>query len=213
MANTANSQTTTRESIADGVGKLSDAGHEIVLTGVGLVTLGAEGVQRLWRQREIVLEKAQARGVEVEEDAIAFARQVQEQFAEGVDKVQSMHNDRVSPRALVNRLAYKLKDKVERKLERHGVKQSEPDYQEIEIFVADESSADHPTELTAVSPAVSEEVTTPLPNYDSLTAKEIITACATLSFSELEALHEYEQKNKQRKTILQAVERKLASYV
>ena len=67
------------------------------------------------------------------------------------------------------------------------------------------------TRLGALALPASEERELPIPGYDEMKAKDVVAAIAELPLAQVLAVYEYEQRTKNRVTVLRAAEARQAS--
>lgn len=185
-----------RSTIDEQVQNLGNAGHEVIVTTAGLVALSVDQTRRIWREREIVKERAQSRGVEIEAEIIALARDAEEEMKERLASLRPKGGVLRSPMATINAVAKRVRNRVDARLERYGVRPAEVPVQEIKITRS---------EPVTDSATVGSEISPPWADYGSMTAKDIVRRLSDLDEVQLRAVDAYEATHANRITVLRAV--------
>ncbi|MEM7132411.1 MAG: hypothetical protein AAF702_39275 [Chloroflexota bacterium] len=124
---------------------LGNTTHQFALTTVGLVAMGTEESQRLWRQRVDIMEKAQARGVAVEDNAIQTIKDLEQTLVGAASQLGASSDALPNPITIVNTVAKGMREQVNSYLANFAEQPVEQTWQDIEIVVADGVSEENET--------------------------------------------------------------------
>jgi hypothetical protein len=170
-----------QEKVDDGVKSAKDMGRKVVLASVGVWGLAYDKAQDVWGAGMGMVDKAEKRGEELEQDFGKRFNKMQEQPQ--VKKVVDVVEDGYD---VVSKNAKSVVAEVEKFLAQFQPK-------------AEEAMKDVVIEVEKTLDAV-------IAGYDELAAKEIVLKLPELSKEQLIEIREYEVKGKNRVTVLREID-------
>lgn len=208
-ANTANSTdySEMKENVAERIKAAKERGVKSRRQSLGLAAMAYDQMKESWTERERILNEAEVRGVEVEEELVDVMQDFDEQVAAMMNELREQGPSVVSD--LVNGFARKSNNETVKSVasifEKFATR-----FKEKTGKCADKSTAEsQEIQINAVSAAAAEPTTVdatsaPWATYDDMTAKEIIAKVSGLSEAKKTAVRAYEAANKNRVTIMRA---------
>ena len=174
-----------QEKVEDGVQSAKNTGRKVVLASIGVWGLAYDKAQEMWDASMSLVDKAEKRGEEIEQDLGKRFNKVQEQVQEQpqVKKVVGAVEDSYDN---VSKNAKSVVAEVEKFLGQFQAK-------------TEEAAKDVVIEVEKVMDAV-------LPGYDEMAAKDIVGKLPGMPKEALIEIREYEVKGKNRVTVLREID-------
>lgn len=174
-----------QEKVEDGVQSAKNVGRKVVLASIGVWGLAYDKAQEMWDASMSLVDKAEKRGEEIEQDLGKRFNKVQEQVQEQpqVKKVVGAVEDSYDN---VSKNAKSVVAEVEKFLGQFQAK-------------AEEAAKDVAIEVEKAMDAV-------LPGYDEMAAKDIVGKLPGMPKEALIEIREYEVKGKNRVTVLREID-------
>lgn len=170
-----------QEKVEDSMKQAQDFGRKAVLATVGMWGLAFDKAEEFWKASMDLVDKAEKRGEEVEQEWVKQFDKMQENPE--VKKVVVYVEDQVD---VVSKNAKSVVAEVEKFLA-----QFQPKVEEVAKDVA--------IKVESVVDAM-------MPGYDELSAKDVVAKLGELPKAKLVELREYEGKNKNRVTVLREID-------
>jgi translation elongation factor EF-Ts len=170
-----------QEKVEDSMKQAQDFGRKAVLATVGMYGLAFDKAEEFWKAGMQLVDKAEKRGEEVEQQWVKQFDKIQEN--PDVKKVVVYVEDQVD---VVSKNAKSVVAEVEKFLAQFQPK-------------AEEVAKDVAIKIEAVVEAV-------LPGYDEMSAKDIVAKLGEMPKEKLIEVREYEVKNKNRVTVLREID-------
>ena len=174
-----------QEKVEDGVQSAKNTGRKVVLASIGVWGLAYDKAQEMWDASMSLVDKAEKRGEEIEQDLGKRFNKVQEQVQEQpqVKKVVGAVEDSYDN---VSKNAKSVVAEVEKFLGQFQAK-------------TEEAAKDVAIEVEKAMDAV-------LPGYDEMAAKDIVGKLPGMPKEALIEIREYEVKGKNRVTVLREID-------
>jgi len=190
---------TTTENLDESVQTVRKVARSAVLASVGLAGLAYDQVKSLWNGGANLLQKAEKRGEQMESDFSQRVTELEERTKSEIQKAkeQTQQNVRQNVDRVVRRTKSEAAETAESTLAETGV-----------------ATQDQVTELSqdiAVVEEKVEQLAEPLPGYSTMSATAIKERLEGLQRSELEAIREYELAHANRRTLIEAVDQRIAA--
>ena len=170
-----------QEKVEGSMKQAQDLGRRTMLATVGMWGMAYDKAQELWKSSMELVDKAEKRGEEIEQE-----------WTKQFDKLQE------NPE--VKKVVVYVEDQVD-----VVSKNSKTVVAEVEKFLAqfqakaDEVAKDVAIKIESIAEAV-------VPGYDDLSAKEVVAKLGDLPRAKLLEIREYEVKNKNRVTVLREID-------
>ena len=170
-----------QEKVEDGMQSAKNVGRKVVLASIGVWGLAYDKAQELWDAGMEMVDKAEKRGEELEQEMNKRFDKLQEKPE--VKKVVDAVEDRVD---MVSKNAKSVVVEVEKFLGQFQPKAEEA--------------------VKAVAIEIENVMDQIMPGYDELAAKDIVGKLAALPKEKLIEIREYEVKGKNRVTVLREID-------
>lgn len=178
--------------------QIQNIGRKSVFASLGIGSMIYDGAVNTMDRSKRLFNEAVERGEGVEQTAMDNAKEISSQVEERANKMQERIN------RSYRRSEQGLESQIEAALERLGV----PNRSTIAELNANlEALSKKIDETIAMQAEV--VIEQPMPRYDKLTAKEIVSKLDALTIEELVDLKQYEMAQENRVTVLREVDRRL----
>lgn len=203
MAATANGQLIEVENMVEektnnALTKIQDVSRKSVSAYVGMWRMIFDGAKNTVDRSMRLFDDAAERGEDVEQKAVDNAQEITNQAEDRANKIQ----DRVT------RTFRRSKDEMDSQIEAALNRLDIPTHSSIVELNAKLDALNKKLDEMIVVQA-EPVVEQPMPRYDKLTAKEIVSKLAPLTIEELAAVKQYEMAQENRVTVLREVDRRL----
>jgi poly(hydroxyalkanoate) granule-associated protein len=192
----------TQESIESSRERLQKLGRRATRAYLGVLGLAYDEAKARWQQGQQLLERAENRGQEMNKQAMSEARNYYEEAGSRLNSLQN--RVRRNTAAMEEQMGDEIEVRIEAVLNRLNI----PSREQIARLNAKIEALNRKIEEAAVAEA---DATTrePMPQYEQMTAKEVVSQLNELSIEELRAVKEYEMAHENRVTVLREVDGRL----
>lgn len=178
--------------------KIQDISRKSVTAYIGMWRMIYDGAKSTVDRSMHLFDNAVERGEDVEQEAINNTKEITNQAEERANKMQNR----------ITRSFRRSKDEMDSQIESALNRLDIPSRANIAELNAKLDVLDKKlNELMALQAEAVVEL--PMPRYDKLTAKEIVSKLAPLTIEELAAVKQYEMAQENRVTVLREVDRRL----
>lgn len=192
----------TQETIENGAERLQKLGRRAKWAYMGLFGLAYDEAKTRWEQGQQLLGRAEDRGQKMDKQAMAEAQKYVEEAGSRLNTLQN--RVRRNTMEMEEQMGDEIESRIEVVLNRLNI----PSREQVARLNAKIEALSRTIEELSMTEM---DVTTrePLPRYEQMTAKEVISQLAGLSMEELRAVREYEVAHENRVTVLREVDTRL----
>lgn len=206
-----------KESLKDGLKGAREQGVKSRRQSVGLAAMAYDEMKEAWADRERILNEAEERGAEVEEDLGDFMKDFDEQVNAMMSELREQGPSMLS--GLVNSFANKSENETvksaagifekfatrfQEKANKYADMSAEKCH-DIPISTPPKAASNVAASSVEVSNvAAPEPASAPWASYDDMTAKDIADKVSSMSAAKKAAVRAYEAANKNRVTVMRA---------
>ncbi len=191
-----------QETVENSSQRLQNMSRRAMRAYMGLLGLAYDEAKTRWEQSQQFLERAENRGQKLDEQAMTEA---QKYYEEAGSRISTLQN-RVRRNAA--QVEEQMGDEIEVRIEAVLNRLNIPSREQIARLNAKIETLSRKIEEVAM---VEMDITSqePWPQYEQMTAKEVVSKLAGLSIEELTAVKEYEMARENRVTVLREVNGRL----
>ena len=198
-----------QEQVSDTIVTARDLAHKALLASAGLVGMAYDSVKYGIENSQEVLEKAEKRGEEIEQEFTKWYDMYMETAGSGVSKLRESYDDSIEG---VKGSVVGVKDVVTENTKNiPGMVVST--VATVATVRPGANGKDVPATVIEVQEEASEAMSAPFDGYDKLTAKEVIAKLDGMDDQALETVKDYEAATKNRVTVLREINVRLEKEV
>lgn len=192
----------TQETFENGAERLQKLGRRAKWAYMGILGLAYDEAKARWDQSQQLMERVENRGQQLDEQAMTEAQKYYEEAGSRLNTLQN--RVRRNTMEMEEQMGDEIETRIEAVLNRLNI----PSREQIARLNAKIEALSRKIEEISM---VEVDVTTrePMPRYEQMTAKEVVSQLAGLSIEELRAVREYEVAHENRVTILREVDGRL----
>lgn len=193
----------TQEKVGDSVKRMQNLSRKTFLAYAGLWGMAYDEAKELVDRGKELVDKAENRGEKIEKRTSQEAKKYYEQAETRLNKVQTRVRKRFETSE--STAEQELETQVERVLERLGI----PSRERIVRLSSEIEALSQKIDRVMAEEASGPAAEAPMPGYDEMTAKEVVSHLRGLTLTELAAIRTYELAHENRVTVLREIDRQI----
>lgn len=199
-----------QEMIEDNMKLMQKTGRKVALTYAGLFGMAYDGVKSIVAQGRKIVSEAESRGEKMEAATLRQMKETQRGVEKRMKKVEK-EVEKAQKRLIkqVHRSETQAENEMDTQMERVLDRLGIPSRDRIAKLSAEIEALSLKIDQHAVAPAPVVEMTVPLAEYNTMTAREIIALMDEMNPAQLAEIAAYEAAHDNRVTIIREVERRM----